>query len=130
MSEPTDPLAWVERAEEDYAIASAALRRKRIWTYGACFHAQQCAEKYLKAALVARGQAFPKVHDLPTLSTLCEQAGILLGFGSVHLHVLSAYAVRVRYPGDDPTPDEARQAVEIAKSVRRFVRRWLNLSSS
>jgi hypothetical protein len=27
MSEPTDPLTWVVRAEEDYAIASASLRR-------------------------------------------------------------------------------------------------------
>ncbi len=67
MSDPTDPLAWVERAEEDYAIASASLRRKKAWTYGACFHAQQCAEKYLKAALVARGQVFPKVHDFINL---------------------------------------------------------------
>jgi HEPN domain-containing protein len=120
-------LAWVERAEEDYAIASASLRRKKAWTYGACFHAQQCAEKYLKAALVARGQAFPKVHDLLTLSTLCDQAGIITGLEPTRLDVLSAYAVRIRYPGDDPTPDEARQAVEIARSVRRFVRKWLGL---
>jgi len=127
MSEPTDPLAWVERAEEDYAIAAASLRRKKVWTYAACFHAQQCVEKYLKAALVSAGQIFPKSHDLLTLSTLCEQAGILTGLDPARLDVLSAYAVRVRYPGDDPTPDETRQAVEIAKSVRRFVRKWLGL---
>lgn len=128
MSEPTNPLAWVERAEEDYAIAAASLRRKNPWTYGACFHAQQCVEKYLKAALMFHGQAFPKVHDLLTLSTLCEQAGILTGLAPARLDVLSAYAVRIRYPGDDPTPDEARQAVEIARSVRRFVRKWLSLN--
>lgn len=73
------------------------------------------------------GQTFPKSHDLLTLSTLCEQAGILTGLAPARLDVLSAYAVRVRYPGDDPTPDEARQAVEITKSVRRFVRKWLGL---
>jgi HEPN domain-containing protein len=128
MSEVTDPLAWVARAEEDYAIATASLRRKETWTYGACFHAQQCAEKYLKAILIARGQAFPKVHDLLALSTLCEQAGILTGFDPTRLDILSAYAVRIRYPGDDPTPDEARLAVEIARSVRRLARRWLGLS--
>ena len=127
MSEPTDPLAWVQRAEEDYAIASASLRRKKPWTYGACFHAQQCAEKYLKAVLVARGQDFPKVHDLLALSTLCEQAGLLTGLDPARLDVLSAYAVRIRYPGDDPTPDEARRAVEIARSVRRLIRNWLGL---
>lgn len=128
MSEPTNPLSWVERAEEDYAIAAASTRRKKPWTYGACFHAQQCAEKYLKAILVAHGQDFPKVHDLLALNTLCVQAGILTGFDATRLDLLSAYAVRVRYPGDDPTPDEARQAVEIAKSVRKLARRWLGLT--
>ena len=55
MSGIADPLAWVERAEEDYAIARFALRRKPPFTYSACFHAQQCAEKYLKALLVHVG---------------------------------------------------------------------------
>jgi HEPN domain-containing protein len=128
MSEVTDFRAWVDRAEEDYEIAVASLRRKRPWTYGACFHAQQCAEKYLKAALIARGQSFPKVHDLLTLSTLCEQAGILTGLDPSRLDLLSAYAVRVRYPGEDPDADEARSALEIARSVRRFVRRHLSLA--
>lgn len=127
MSEITDPLAWVARAEEDYSIAAASLRRKQVWTYGACFHSQQCAEKYLKAILVAREQPFPKVHDLLTLNTLCEQAGLLTGFDPAQLDLLSAYAVRVRYPGENPTLDEARQAVSIAKSVRRIARKWLGL---
>jgi HEPN domain-containing protein len=128
MSEPTNPLAWVQRAEEAYAIAAASVRRKQPWTYGACFHAQQCAEKYLKAILVAQGQEFPKVHDLLALNTLCIQAGILTGFDPARLDVLSAYAVRVRYPGDDPTAEEARQAVQIAKSTRKLARDWLGLT--
>ena len=128
MSEPTNPLAWVQRAEEDYAIAAASVRRKQPWTYGACFHAQQCAEKYIKAILVAHGQEFPKVHDLLALNTLCVQAGILTGFDPARLDVLSAYAVRIRDPGDDPTAEEARQAVQIAKSVRKLARDWLGLN--
>ena len=43
------------------------------------------------------------------------------------IHTLSDYAVRVRYPGDDPTPDEAREALTIAKAVRRFARKFLNV---
>lgn len=35
---------------------------------------------------------------------------------------LNAYAVQVRYPGDDPTLEEAQEAVEIAQAVRRWVR--------
>jgi len=49
MSESTDPQAWVLRAEEDYLLCRSALRRKVPLRYGATFHAQQCAEKYLKA---------------------------------------------------------------------------------
>lgn len=60
----TDPLSWVERADEDYALARSALRRKKPLAYGVCFHSQQCAEKYLKAMLVSKRQRFSKVHDL------------------------------------------------------------------
>ena len=77
MSDERDPLAWVERAEEDYAVAQSSLRRKRPFTYSACFHAQQCAEKYLKAMLVAGEHGFPKTHDLLLLNELCSKAGIL-----------------------------------------------------
>lgn len=71
MSDISDPLAWVERAEEDYEVARTSVRRKRPFTYSACFHAQQCAEKYLKAVLVARGATFSRVHDLVLLQNQC-----------------------------------------------------------
>lgn len=53
MSDPADPQAWAARAEEDYLLARSALRRRVPLMYGATFHAQQCAEKYLKALLTA-----------------------------------------------------------------------------
>jgi len=127
MSDVNDPLSWIERAEEDYLMARSALRRRKPFTYSACFHAQQCAEKYLKAILVSKGVAFAKVHDLLLLSGQCEKAGVLVAIEAKQLSTLSDYAVRVRYPGDDPTPDEAREAVEIAKAVRRFVRTFLGV---
>jgi len=129
MSDVTDPLSWVERAEEDYALARASLRQKKPLTYGACFHAQQCAEKYLKAMLVAGGHDFSKTHDLIVLHDECAQVGILLSMPEDQLASLSYYAVRVRYPGDDPTPDEAREALDIVKAVRRFARTWLGLNA-
>jgi len=128
MSDPNDPLSWVERAEEDYAMARFALRRKIPFTYSACFHAQQCAEKYLKALLVSGGHAFSKVHDLLVLSDECAQAGSLVAVSEDLLSSLSYYAVRVRYPGEDPTPDEAREAIDTARAVRRFARQWLGLT--
>lgn len=127
MSKTTDPLAWVARAEEDYALASTALHHKPPLCYGTCFHAQQCVEKYLKATLITRGKAFPKTHDLLHLDNLCQKAGIIIGIPVSHLSVLSSYAVRVRYPGDDPTPDEAQEPLDYAKVIRRFVRKLLGL---
>ena len=122
MSEPHDYQAWVMRVEEDYALCRSALRRKAPLLYGATFHAQQCAEKYLKALLVAHGHAFPRTHDLAALHDLCIQAELPVRMETDQLERLNAYAVQVRYPGDDPTLEEAREAVEIAQAVRRWVR--------
>jgi len=127
MSDITDPLAWVARAEEDYALARSALRRRKPLIYGACFHAQQCAEKYLKAALVARGQAFPWTHDLVALADLCTKAGLPLAVYADQLDILSSYAVRVRYPGEALSLEEAQSAFEIAGVLRRSLRRVLRL---
>jgi HEPN domain-containing protein len=125
MNDPTDPLAWVARAEEDYALAKSALRRRNPLIYGATFHAQQCAEKYLKALLVARGQSFPKVHDLAALSDLCAQNGIVVPVDQDSLQRLTAFAVQVRYPGEEPSLDEAQEAVRTARAVREFARKLL-----
>jgi HEPN domain-containing protein len=96
--------------------------------YGACFHAQQCAEKYLKAILIVHDLNFPKVHDLVALRDVCSQAGIAISVSEDELSTLSFYAVQVRYPSEDPTVDEAREAVAIARSLRKFARGQLGLS--
>lgn len=127
MSAATDPLAWIARVEEDYLLARSALRRKVPLTYGACFHAQQCAEKYLKAILVRHAQVFPKTYDLQVLHDLCAQSGLHLGLDPDNLDILSSYAVRVRYPGDDPIVEQAHLAVDIAKSVRRVARGFMRI---
>jgi HEPN domain-containing protein len=129
MSEPTDPLAWVHRAEEDWLLARWALRRKVPLTYGATFQAQQCAEKYLKALLVAQRQAFPRTHDVVALHDLCMRHGLSVRVDQDKLERLAAYAVQVCYPGEDPTPDEAREAVQMAQAVRRWARALLLRSS-
>jgi len=117
---------WIRKAEGDYETAQRELRVRRKPNYDAvCFHAQQCAEKYLKAFLVLRGIEPPKTHNLVELLKLCsDEDG---SFELIHpfLDALSAYAVDVRYPGEFSTKDEARDAVKIMKCVRDFVRRKL-----
>jgi len=75
-------------------------RKPRLMT--ACFHSQQCAEKYLKALLLTRTNEFPKTHDLIHLNDLCRANGILTEFSEAMLGELSLHAVASRYPGETP----------------------------
>ena len=129
MSDPTDPLAWMQRAEEDWLLARSALRRKVPLIYGTTFHAQQCVEKYLKALLLSCHQVFPRTHDLIALHDLCMRNSISVPVDQDKLERLAAYAVQVRYPGEGPTLDEAREAVQIAQEVRRWARAVLRTFS-
>lgn len=127
MSDATDPLEWAAKAEGDYTMMLSAMRRKEPVTFAACFHAQQCAEKYLKAMLIARNKTFPKVYDLLQISVLCEQIGIIIPVAEDSLDRLTKFAVGIRYPGNAPTSDQARNALETAKAVRKFARKFLNM---
>lgn len=127
MDDSTNPLDWVAKAEEDWQLAHLALRRSKPLTAGACFHAQQCAEKYLKAMLIAQKHRFSKVHDLLVLNQECIAAGILVGIPEDDLSSLSLYAIKARYPGDAPSVPETREAIATARVVRKFARKFLNI---
>ena len=52
---------WVRKAENDLRNAEHTLTMKEGCPFDlVCFHAQQCAEKYLKAWLVFLGIGFQK----------------------------------------------------------------------
>jgi HEPN domain-containing protein len=89
----------------------------------ACFHAQQCAEKALKALLLQREIAFPKTHTIEVLLDLLKTKGISIPNGVDEAFELSEYAVQTRYPGEwEPvTKAEARQAIERAGLVLAWV---------
>ena len=54
MSVPADVLEWVGIANDDFGLAMLLVRQRRYPAL-ACFHAQQAAEKYIKAVLTAIG---------------------------------------------------------------------------
>jgi len=88
-----------------------------------CFHAQQCAEKYLKALLVYESVEFPKTHDLRALLQLVPLWSQLV-LETREAIKLNRYAVESRYPDDWDrfTRNEAEKAVAVAKKVRKAVR--------
>lgn len=127
MTDIKELKSWIAHAEDDYGAATILIRARKPLLYSACFHAQQSAEKYLKALLIYKDRDFPKVHDLNILNDLCSKAGIFVGISEDMLEFLSAYAVGTRYPGDEPTLEETKEAIEITKSIRQFARTFLGL---
>jgi hypothetical protein len=79
---------------------TAAQGTPALWRDLPC---SKCAEKYLKALLVAHGHAFPRAHDFVALHELCIQASVPVRMEAEQLDRLNGYAVQVRDPGDDPT---------------------------
>jgi HEPN domain-containing protein len=58
----------VAKAEGDYDSLGRELRARKSPNYdAACFHAQQCVEKYLKACLQDADIRFDKTHNLVAL---------------------------------------------------------------
>ena len=119
---------WVEKAEGDFATATRELRSRKLPNYdSACFHAQQCVEKYMKARLQEAGVAFPKTHDLVKLLGFVSAVEPLLLPLNARLQVLSQAAVELRYPGRVATKPEAKEALATARRVRRLIRTGFGL---
>ena len=119
---------WIEKAEEDYVVALREYRaRKRPAYNAACFHAQQCIEKYLKAVLTKQGIAFAKIHDLTLLLAPCLALFPLWEAMRADLKRLSGHAVRFRYPGESAEKTDAAAAVRIMKTCRQEIRDALGI---
>jgi len=120
---------WVAKAEGDYLVATQIMRRRKNRVLdAACFHAQQCAEKYFKARLAEAAIAFPKTHDLVVLLNLLGKVEPLWSSLLPAAQVLTDYAVDFRYPGDQASLSEAKQAVKDAAAIRCEARSSLGLT--
>ena len=114
--------AWFRKADNDLTAAEQILRMGEPPADTICFHAQQCAEKYLKGLLTHHQRAFPRTHSLEALVALCEQAvpGITGELPAVE--ALSGYGADIRYPDDiyhEIPLGDAIEAVAMAKKVKQ-----------
>lgn len=101
---PDQPEAWLAYAHSDLALATATI--PGVMRENLCFHAQQAAEKSLKAVLIAHQIAFPKTHSIKLLIELLpvdiKRTPALLGAVA-----LTEYATVFRYPGEvEPITEE------------------------
>src|SRR5437870_10484135 len=91
---------WVKKAEGDFMTAQREVRAKKWPNYdSACFHAQQCVEKYFKARLQEAAIDIPHTHDLVALLELALPIEPLWVGLSSSAQQLTQHAVKTRYPG-------------------------------
>jgi HEPN domain-containing protein len=132
LPDPTQPAEWLRTARSDLALARAGRPTHDVLYEQLCFHAQQAAEKALKAVLVARQVEFPKTHEVGELLKLVEQNGVMIAARLWDASDLTPYAVRTRYPGSEEDIEEAeyRRAVELAERVVQLAERLVASSEA
>jgi HEPN domain-containing protein len=119
---------WVHKAEQDFYSADILLHAGEIPIPDyACFHCQQCAEKYLKAHLQEHEIEFERSHELIPLLLLCVSQDSEFKSIKRELERLNRYAVIVRYPGITIEVETAEEALKQVGRVRTFVRKKLKI---
>jgi len=133
MNAPLDPVEvvkeWLILAQEDLATAADMVPRHR-WRH-VCFHAQQAAEKFIKALLTSRQLEIPRTHDLEKLVQHLADAKFL-GLLDPDILDLSEYAVDTRYPSDSVealTAADAERALVASNKVEKRVMNALHPSN-
>ena len=112
---------WLRRARSDLALAKQPKPEEVFWE-DLCFHAEQAAEKAIKAVLVLERIDFPRTRDVSELLGLLAQAGHSVPADVLIAETISDYASVTRYPGHrQPVGEEEyRRAVAVAEDVVRW----------
>ncbi len=113
-----DEHVWLRYATEDLDAAERMVEGPGWAPRIACFHAQQAAEKALKAVLVHEGMPLQFTHNLELLRDLVPDGRRVRAIEG-DLRQLSERAVVPRYPGPGPdaTPEDAREEVALARAI-------------
>jgi HEPN domain-containing protein len=127
MSGTAGARVWLRKADNDLLNIENNLRADDVPWDTICFHAQQAAEKALKAVLVESGINPPRTHDLVTLLTRCVPLQPELAALEADCVELTVYGVASRYPDAviDPGAEDGRAMAAAARRVREVVGRLL-----
>lgn len=121
---PGSPLEWLDHAMSDLALARLGMESADVLSEQVCFHAQQAAEKALKAVLLHQQIPFPLIHDLDELIEIACQGGCRLPEWANDLGNLTPYAIETRYPGawEAFEDTDVTDALDVARRVIEWVR--------
>jgi len=133
IPDPDEIKEWLLLAEKDLISAQVLLAHELPVIETSCFHSQQAIEKALKAFLVWKCQSFEKIHDIAYLLDLCKKYGLSFDFfNKDKAETITSYAAEIRYPFAGPkiTMDKAREALDIANNIWRFVSDQISILQS
>lgn len=114
-----DTRDWLTKAALDLRAGNHDLEAEPPLLEDALFHAQQAAEKSLKAFLTWHDEPFRRTHDLRLLSQQCVQIDNSLEDQLRSAAWLTQYAWKYRYPGEVEPP--SMQDVEEALAISRLI---------
>ena len=125
-------LDWIRHATNDLIVARHSfedLYPKQ--TEIAAYHAQQSAEKALKAFLVFHDIDPPRIHNLQKLCELCQNIDSDFSQLEIYCENLTPFGAEIRYPNelaaDEPV---AKAAIDDAKKVYDFCIAKINIPSA
>jgi len=116
--------AWLIKADHDLLSAQKLAEGDSPILDTAVYHAQQCAEKALKAYLAYKQQPVQRTHDVALLVELCcafdENFKALLDDAKE----LTPYSTAFRYPDlmADPEESDVIDAIQKAANILNFVK--------
>jgi HEPN domain-containing protein len=124
---PPDPRdearRWLDQALEDLRAACRLAEDPTIPNRLAAFLAHLAAEKALKGALIARGTAVRRVHDLVALQAMLDPRDDA-EINSDDIDSLTPWNIEGRYPVDpDQDTDAAARTVSASTRVVETLRR-------
>ena len=119
---------WLAKAETDLLVCERLLAQGAEFSEVVAFHAQQAAEKSLKALLVARQVEFPKTHDIERLVELVALGDGALAETLADAAELTPFGVEYRYPGEyaPVTAEAANACVSLARKVHDEISKRLS----
>jgi HEPN domain-containing protein len=120
---------WLLKARNDLRTGETMLSVDPPVMDTACFHAQQCVEKCLKAFLTFAERHVERTHSLPRLVALCSEVDPAFEELADTAVELTDYAVAQRYPEHwrEIPLKEATAAVRLSAEALSFVRSRLEI---
>jgi HEPN domain-containing protein len=129
MGPPERAELLMAKARDDQILLEEIVSNQKIRDEIIGFHAQQAAEKMMKALLMSKKIHYRRTHDLRELIDLISDSGIEFPDSLMEIRNLSPFAVEFRYdyiPVEEEEPFDRHKALEIIRELRTWIEKKLS----